>query len=124
MGQDQRATSKRIGGAGNSKKEEETERCWKKTDYRSHQTPVSSYQGGTEKGYIAGIEEGESESIATVTARDLANVTQSRLYSIATLAAVFIFSGSQAHEQTIESLIIGPRRGNLWVTVSVSEPAR
>jgi hypothetical protein len=72
---------------------------------------VSSYQGGTEKGYIAGIEEGESESIATVTARDLAtNVTQSRLYSIATLAAVFIFSGSQAHEQTIESLIIGRQK--------------
>jgi hypothetical protein len=48
---------------------------------------------------------------ATVTARDLAtNVTQSRLYSIATLAAVFIFSGSQAQEQTIESLITGRQK--------------
>jgi hypothetical protein len=63
MGQDQRATSKRIGGAGSSKKEEETKRCWKTADYRSHQTPLGSEQGGTGKGYVAGIEEGESEII-------------------------------------------------------------
>jgi hypothetical protein len=63
MGQDQRATSRRIGGAGSSKKEEETECYWKTADYPSHQATLGSDQGGTEKGYITGIEESDSESI-------------------------------------------------------------